>query len=167
MTWRLSVACAVAVTSVACSSGDATSTPETARTLLVTNTTCTGGPCGTLEIRVFFQSFLQWIPENPLGLRAANGVGWYVPPGQKCFALDPYTINITGPDNTGVISTTHHTWTAADTGGIFLVAVDSGTLNVRGMSTTFAQANSPGWSITFPNQQADGAGAAMAEACHS
>ena len=162
---RLLAGCAVAVASAACRSDDLTSTPEMAPTLLVTNTTCEVGRCGTLEIRVFFWSFLRWVPENPLGLRAAEGAGWYVAPGQKCFTFAPYTINITGPDSTGTIHTTHHTWTPADTEGVFLVAVDSATLNVRGVTAMFVQSSAPGWNIAFPNQQADGAPVIAAEAC--
>ena len=163
MTWRSWAMCAVLAASMACRSDESTTMPQITPTLLITNNTCDSVECGTLEVRVFFESFLQWIPENPLGLRAAAGAGWYVAPGQKCFAFDPYTITITGPDSTGAVHTTHHTWTAADTDGLYLVAVDSGTLNVRGVTATFVQSQSPGWAVAFPSQQ--GPVAVMSSAC--
>ena len=146
--------------------------PAPLPTLLVTNGTCVGGVCRTLEIRAFVWAFP--VPQLPPGLEVVAEVHTATAcvtfPAQWRF----YVTTV------GSTDTTFYTWTPSNNSGIILFAVDSalfttgGTAAQRdsssralwpydgaglgsvGHTATFIPGSAAGWSVTFPSTSQSG-----------
>jgi len=149
MTIRSIATCMVLLVAAACKVGEPVSTPGirvqyaadgTGPTILVTNATCSPGPCASFDVRAWVPKFL--VPGQPpsgallLGSVEAESACLRVP--------SSVTLTVTGPEGT-----TRTTWTPDDP--IYLTAVKSLTSGF-GTSGTFVPSNAAGWTVTFPGE---------------
>lgn len=157
------VLCAVAISGVGvgCSS---TTAPKARPTLLVTNALCTVGPCRTLIITAFIESW--YIPQPPNGIKTLG----YVRGATTCLQFPAKWTTEWGQEGGALHQLT---WTPTNPAGIYLLAFDSaftsGTATTAqydsasqklwpyqapdglvGLTPTFVPGSAPAWSVTFP-----------------
>ncbi len=137
---------------LACSSA---TQPRANVTLLVTNTTCTPGPCTPLRIRAFPGMDVQ--PRTPGGLWSLD-VGT-VTTASACLTLPStagfYVIAAATND------TTTFTWTNADPMALGALGPTESALQASPDTREFVAAGAQGWSVALPG----GATLAPADAC--
>lgn len=141
MRTRWVVACAAFLTTNACGNKTATSTAYTVSaamgpTLLVTNATCTPGPCMRFQVRGDASLLVPGDP--PSGFMLIGSVD----SASACLRF-PTSWTI-GRDSTlwTVWTVSDHMWLVASTG--------SGALPL-GYTTDFVPGSSPGWRVTLPS----------------
>jgi hypothetical protein len=130
--------------------------PSPLPTVLVNIPACTGGPCGTTEVREFDWNLT--IPQMPWGFKVVGEVHG----STACLTLPaPWTFTIEGPDSTGKVDTT--VFKLNDHDRIFLAAMDSVGFHTgsksaneawRGNTKTFTASDAPGWQVTFSGDTA-------------
>lgn len=128
------------------------SVPKPLPTVMVTNPSCVGGTCRTIEVRLFDWNLT--IPQPYWGFKSVGEVDG--PTGCLTFP-GTWRFSVVGPtDSTGKVDTTVFTLSANDP--IFLAAMDSAIFHtdtippytaIRGHTNTFTAASAPGWKATF------------------
>jgi hypothetical protein len=144
-------------------------------TVLVSNGTCVGGVCRTLEVHAFVWAFP--VPQLPPGLELVGEVH----STSACLTFPAiWVLHVYGDRSGGGVDTVTYTWTPENTAGIMIFAVDSalfasgGTLAQRDSSTgglwpydgasmasvgsteTFVPGVAAGWRVTFPTKLQSG-----------
>ena len=119
-------------------------------TLLVTNATCSPGPCVPFEVRAGIPRFT--VPQPSGGVVS---LGW-VDSTTACLRFPAsWTLTVIGPGG----DTTKITWRPSDSIWLIVPRLANSTVD-------FVPASAPGWSITFPNGQG-GARLTPSQTCRS
>jgi hypothetical protein len=181
--WRLAASTVFVATMgwVGCSSPTKPEPPLP--TLLVTNATCAGGTCRTLQLRASVWAFP--VPQVPPGFKVVAEV--HTPTACIVFPKS-WTLSV---ETAGSTDTTFYTWTPDNSSGITLFAVDSVLFNTGGTAAqrdssnqalwpydgaapftvgyaTFVPGSAAGWSVTYPSTLQSGLvapGLTVAAAC--
>jgi hypothetical protein len=120
--------------------------PRSGVTLLVTNGTCQGGHCDSLQV-LGFPSNQPLTPGGfwslDLGLITAS---------QACFTLPPSAaFHVIGVRGDGTADTTTFTWTIAKSLSLGALPPSSSRFQASPSTTAFLPASAAGWRITVPS----------------
>ncbi|HKV51085.1 MAG TPA: hypothetical protein VJO52_07795 [Gemmatimonadaceae bacterium] len=140
---------------LACSSSVA---PRAGVTLLVTNETCTGGVCDSLDV-VAFPGVHTNTPGGPWEL----DLGWSTTP-QQCFVLPASAqFLIIGVNDNGSRDTTTISWSDAQRLSIGTLPPNAPPFGASPATASFVPAAAAGWAISEPS----GTVVRSAQPCHS
>jgi hypothetical protein len=162
MVIRFMSTCSVLLMVAACRGGDPTSAPfirtqyaadGSGPTMLVTNSSCTPGPCVPFDVRGFVPKFA--VPgQPPSGFLLLGSVN----SASVCLRIpSSVTLTVTEPEGTTIT-----TWTPDD--AIVLSAVRSLTTSL-GSTGAFTPSGAAGWAVTFPSEAGSAGLTAAASPC--